>query len=135
MIGYDYEVDKLLPFTADHDSIEKTFSSIQEGRSGARLCDALSQAVRTLRDRPAERRRVIVTLGEVGDIGSEAKLRDVSREAQLSNVTIYSVGLSTAAAAFRGADQENGIRLSRRRELIRSRLSRARANARNPAVE
>ena len=109
VVGYDYEVDKLLPFTADHDAIEKTFSSIQEGRSGARLYDALSQAVRTLRDRPAERRRVIVTLGEGRDIGSEAKLGEVLREAQLANVTIYSVGLSTAAAAFRGgADQEAG---------------------------
>jgi VWFA-related protein len=110
LIGYDYEVDKLLPFTADHDAIEKTFSRIQEGRSGARLYDALSQAVRTLRDRPAERRRVIVTLGEGRDIGSEAKLEEVLREAQLANVTIYSVGLSTAAAAFRGgADQEAGL--------------------------
>jgi VWFA-related protein len=110
VIGYDFEVDKLLPFTTDHDAIEKTFASIQEGRSGARLCDALSEAVRTLRDRPAERRRVIVTLGEGRDIGSEAKFGEVLREAQLANVTIYSVGLSTAAAAFRGADQENGVR-------------------------
>jgi VWFA-related protein len=109
VIGYDYEVDKLLPFTEDHDAIEKTFSGIQEGRSGARLYDALSQAVRLLRDRRAERRRFIVILGEGRDIGSETKLEEVLREAQLANVTIYSVGLSTAAAAFRGgADQESG---------------------------
>lgn len=110
VVGYDYEVDKLLPFTADHDAIEKTFSDIQEGRSGARLNDALSQAVQMLRERPAERRRVIVTLGEGRDYGSEAKLGDVLHEAQLANVAVYCVGLSTTAAAFRGADQENGIR-------------------------
>ena len=110
VIGYGYEVNELLPFTADHDAIETAVSGIREVRSGARLCDALSLAVRALRDRPTERRRVIVTLGEGRDIGSEARLGDVLREAQAANVTIYSVGLSTAAAAFRGGDQENGIR-------------------------
>ncbi len=54
-----------------------------------------------LRKRPAERRRAIIVIGEARDTGSEEKLGEVLRQAQLANVVIYSVGLSTTAAALR----------------------------------
>jgi VWFA-related protein len=102
VIGYHDAVNKLLDFTGNSDAIEKTFTDLKRGTSGARLYDGLSQAVRILRDRPAARRRVIVTLAEATDTGSEQKLGDILREAQLANVTIYSVGLSSTAADLRG---------------------------------
>ena len=55
-----------------------------------------------LRSRPDTRRRVIITLAEAVDTGSEQNLGEVLREAQLANITIYSVGLSSTAAAARG---------------------------------
>ena len=58
--------------------------------------------MRLLRYRPPTRRRVIVTLAEATDTGSEDRLGDVLREAQIANVTIYSVGLSSTAAELRG---------------------------------
>ena len=67
VIGYNDEVDKLLPFTADRDAIEQTINKLQEGTSGARLYDALSQAVGMLRDRSSSRRRVIITVAEAVD--------------------------------------------------------------------
>ena len=107
IIGYHDQVSKLLDFTGDHEAIERTFSSrLNRGTSGARLYDALSQAVRLLHDRPTTRRRVIVTLAEATDTGSEEKLGDVLREAQLDNITIYSVGLSTTAAELRGPQRQ-----------------------------
>ena len=106
IIGYHDSVTRLLDFTKDSDAIEKTFSDLKRGTSGARLYDGLSQAVRLLRDRPATRRRVIVTLAEATDTGSDGKLGDVLRDAQLANITIYSVGLSSTAAELRGPQRD-----------------------------
>lgn len=107
VIGYNDTVDKLLPFTSDRDAIEQTVMKLQEGTSGAHLYDALSEAVGLLRDRTSSRRRVIITLAEANDTGSEEKLGAVLREAQLANITIYSVGLSTTAAEVRGPQKQN----------------------------
>jgi VWFA-related protein len=102
VVGYNDSVSKLLDFTSNNDAIEKTFTDLKRGTSGARLYDALFEAVRMLRDRPPARRRVIVSLTEANDTGSEEKLGDVMREAQLANVTVYTVGLSSTAAQLRG---------------------------------
>ena len=108
VIGYDDQVVRLLDFTADHMAIEKTFADLEQGTSGARLYDALSLAVGALRNRPPSRRRVIITVAEAVDSGSESKLGQVLREAQLANITIYSVGLSPTAAALRRAPEQPG---------------------------
>jgi VWFA-related protein len=107
IISYDDEVNPLSGFTSDRDAIERTMANLREGTSGARLYDALSQAVNLLRDRPAARRRVILTVAEAVDTASEEKLGEVLREAQLANITIYSVGLSSTAAELRGPQQRS----------------------------
>jgi VWFA-related protein len=107
VIGYDDQVNHLQDFTADHDAIEKTINNLKPGTSGTRLYDALSSAVGMLKNRPALRRRVIITVAEAVDSGSEEKLGQVLRDAQLENITIYSVGLSTTAAEARG-QQKSG---------------------------
>ena len=109
VLAYDDTVDHLLPFTGDRDQIEKTITSLKPGTSGARLYDALSTAVGLLRDRPPSRRRVIIVVAEARDSGSEEKLGAVLREAQLSNIVIYTVGLSTTAAALRSQPQQSGV--------------------------
>ena len=107
VIGYDDQVNHLQDFTADHDAIEKTINNLKSGSSGTRLYDALSTAVGMLKNRPPARRRVIITVAEALDSGSEEKLGQVLRDAQLENITIYSVGLSTTAAEARG-QQKSG---------------------------
>ncbi|HEX2714039.1 MAG TPA: VWA domain-containing protein [Candidatus Acidoferrales bacterium] len=108
VLGFNDSVDKLLPFSSDADEIEKSVSSLRLGTSGARLYDALSEAVGLLRNRPSSRRRVIVAVSEAVDSGSETKLGQVLREAQLANVTIYAVGLSTTAAELRNPPKQSG---------------------------
>src|SRR4029077_16352526 len=108
VIGYNDRIENLLPFTADHEKIEKTIGSLKTGTGGTRLYDALSSAVALLRDRPAERRRVIIVVGEARDSGSEEKLGEVLREAQLSNIVIYSVGLSPMSAELQAPPQVSG---------------------------
>jgi VWFA-related protein len=106
LIGYNDEVDCLLYFTSDDDAIEKAVGNIQMGTSGTHLYDALSQAVTLLRDRSSSRRRVIVLLAEDADCGSEEKLARVISEAQLADITIFSVGLSSTEAEARGPQMQ-----------------------------
>jgi VWFA-related protein len=107
VIGYDDQVNHLQDFTSDHDAVEKSIANLKPGTSGTRLYDALASAVKMLQERPASRRRVIVTVAEAVDSGSEETLGQVLRDAQLANITIYSVGLSTTAAEMRG-EQKSG---------------------------
>lgn len=88
-------------FTASGEAIERAMSRLPTGIQGAVLYDALSKAVRMLSRQPKERRRIILAIAEPVDSGSEMKLGEVLRDAELQNVTIYSVGLSTTAAELR----------------------------------
>lgn len=108
VIGYDDQVNHLQDFTSEHDAIDKCIANLQTGMSGTRLYDALSDAVGMLKKRPDSRRRVIITVAEAVDSGSEEKLGQVLRYAQLANITIYSVGLSTTAAEMRGEQKSGG---------------------------
>ncbi len=104
VVGFNDSVDKLQDFTSNGDLIENTVASLRLGTSGSKLYDAMAVGVEMLSSRPqatAEkpgRRRVMLILSEALDDGSEKKLGEVLRQAQLANVTIYSVGLSTTRA-------------------------------------
>ncbi|MGC1414440.1 MAG: VWA domain-containing protein [Candidatus Acidiferrum sp.] len=114
VVGFDDAIDKLQDFTTNANSIENTVSQLQAGTSGLRLYDAMAVGVEMLSDRPQPtvekpgRRRVLLVMSEAVDTGSETKLGEVLRKAQLANVTIYSVGLSTTRAELRGQQQRNG---------------------------
>jgi VWFA-related protein len=56
--------------------------------------EMLSSRPQATAEKPG-RRRAMLILSEAADEGSEKKLGEVLRAAQLANVTIYSVGLST----------------------------------------
>jgi VWFA-related protein len=104
VVGFNDSVDKLEDFTSNADQVENTIANLRIGTSGLKLFDAMAVGVEMLTSKPqatAEkpgRRRVMLILSEAGDEGSEKKLGEVLREAQLANVTIYSVGLSTTRA-------------------------------------
>jgi VWFA-related protein len=104
VVGFNDSVDKLQDFTRNADLIENTIAHLGQGTSGSKLYDAMAVGVEMLSGRPQAtadtpgRRRVLMILSEATDAGSEAKLGEVLRQAQLANVTIYSVGLSTTRA-------------------------------------
>ena len=101
VIAFGSDLNLLQPFTYDHDEIERVIRELDDGGGKTRFYDALSAAVRLLHERPPERRRVIVAITEATDRGSGVKLGIALREAELENITIYTVGLSTTAAEFR----------------------------------
>jgi VWFA-related protein len=114
VVGFNDAVDKLQDFTSDGDTIENVVAHLQTGTSGSKLYDAMAVGVDMLSgrmpqptaDRPG-RRRVMLVMSETVDAGSEAKLGEVLRKAQLANVTIYSVGLSTTRSELKGKPRDN----------------------------
>jgi VWFA-related protein len=101
VIGFDGSVQVLEKFTTDVDEIQDTINRLPMGDSGARVYDAMWRGVSLLEECPTARRRILVVVGEAHDQGSEKKLGEVLREAQLANVTIYSISLSTTLADLR----------------------------------
>src|SRR5258708_1687482 len=112
VVGFNDAVDKLQDFTTNRDAIEKTITKLNTVTSGSKLYDAMAIGVEMLSGRPLPtadtpgRRRVMVILSEASDVGSETKLGAVLRQAQLSNVTIYSVGLSTTMAELKAPPKD-----------------------------
>src|SRR2546426_284424 len=112
VVGFNDSVDKLQDFTTNADLIENTIAQLGQGTSGSKLYDAMAVGVEMLSGRPQAtadkpgRRRVLMILSEATDAGSEAKLGEVLRQAQLANVTIYSVGLSTTRAQLQAKPKD-----------------------------
>jgi len=101
VISYDSTVDLHQKFTTDPDSVQYAVEHLPLGVDDAHLYDAMAKGITMLDERPAVRRRIMVVVGESRDTGSENRLGEVLRQAQLANVTIYSIGLSTAMADLR----------------------------------
>jgi len=112
VVGFNDSVDKLQDFTTNRDVIEKTFSKLNTVTRGSKLYDAMAIGVEMLSGRPLPtadapgRRRVMLILSEATDVGSDTKLGAVLRRAQLSNVTIYAVGLSTTMAELKAPPKD-----------------------------
>ena len=111
VLSVNDSIDKLADFTGNADKIEHTFTELKEGTSGLRLYDAMAAGVEMLQNQPVSstgggRRRVMVVMSQAEDRGSESKLGMVLRHAQLANVAIYAVGLSTTRAEL-GAEPKD----------------------------
>jgi VWFA-related protein len=114
IIGFDSSLRTLQGFTRSHDAIEAAFSALKTGDSGLCLFDAMSAGVEMLSFRrkpttesPVPGRRVLLILSEAFDSGSDARLGEVLRHAQLENVTIFSVGLSTVRSELQRGPRDN----------------------------
>jgi VWFA-related protein len=101
VISFDSDVELLDKFTTDTDGVQNTINHLRIGVDQSRLYDAMSRGISLLEQRPAVRRRILVVIAEAQDSGSESKLGEVLRQAQLANVTIYTIGLSTTMADLR----------------------------------
>jgi VWFA-related protein len=118
VVGFNDSVDKLQNFTADGEAIEKTINGMREGTWGSRLYDAMAVGVEMLTSRPQPsadapgRRRILFIMSEATDVGSGTKLGEVLRQAQLANITIYSVGLSTTRAELQSKTKKKPIEVT-----------------------
>jgi VWFA-related protein len=101
VVTFDDSVRVVGKFTTDPDTIERDVRTLATGTEGSRLYDAMDKGIELLEERPEARRRILLIVGEAQDTGSESRLGEVLRRAELANVTIYSVALSTAMADLR----------------------------------
>ena len=113
VVGFNDSVDTLLDFTTSRDKVLDTMNQLQAGTAHARLFDAMATGIEMLSrlqpqptaDLP-ERRRVMVIMSEATDVGSETHLSAVLKRAQLSNVVIYSLGISRTLAEWKAPSKE-----------------------------
>jgi len=113
VVGFNDSVDTLLDFTTNRDQVLETMDRLNGGGGRARLFDAMATGIEMLNrlqpeptvDLP-ERRRVMIVMSEVTDVGSENQLGAVLKRAQLSNVAIYCVGISRTLAEWKAPSNE-----------------------------
>src|SRR5690348_8354906 len=108
VLEYDDSVRTLVKFTTDSDPLQHAIEDLQPGNGGSNLYDAMQQAITLLAERPEGQRRILLVVGEAQDTGSESSLGAVLRRAQVENVMIYSIGLSTSAAMWRTKPDSGG---------------------------
>jgi len=112
VVSFNEYTETVQDFTTNGDLIDKAFATLKTGVSGNKLYDSMARAVELLSGRPEPtpdspgRRRILLVIAEAKDQGSDAKLGEVLRQAQLANVTIYSVGLSTTRAELQAKPKD-----------------------------
>jgi len=98
VIAFDGRVEVRQDFTMDSTKLSQAIRGIRAGNDATHLADAVWRAVHMLRTRPENRRRVMVVLSESRENGSETELGEALRDAQLHNILIYPIRLSTTRA-------------------------------------
>lgn len=117
VVGFNDSVDELVDFTTDHETIQNTINKLRVGSNGAKLFDAMAigeemlSHARSQTPDSLERQRVMVIMSEGLDLGSEMRLAAVLWQAQRSNITVYSLGISTALAAWKAPAKETRPRI------------------------
>ncbi len=102
ILRFSREVHVVQEFTGDADRIVNAFSSLKPAGGQARSLDAVKAAIEMLRDRPGNRRRIVVLVSESKDRGSETKLPEVLQLAQQANVTVFPVTYSAHSQMWTG---------------------------------
>ncbi len=105
VLAFDHRIREMQGFTSDPDKITDAIRKIHAGTSSSRMIDAVDKAVYLLRSRPASRRKIILLVSETRDQASEGKWKETLIDAQLSNVTIFSVNISHMVTSLTGKPQ------------------------------
>jgi VWFA-related protein len=100
VVGFDHTIKVMQDFTSEGAKISEAMKKMTPGSSNHAVIDAVNQSIRMLKNRPPDRRRVLLLIAEKRDRGSELRLREGLTEAQFANVSIYSLDISTVVAAL-----------------------------------
>jgi VWFA-related protein len=94
VLAFDHRMQWMTPFTSDPDKIHNAFKRIKPGSTPSHLNEATTAALNMLRNRPPDRRRIVVLISESHDNGSHFRVRDVLTEAEFADIVIYTVDIS-----------------------------------------
>jgi VWFA-related protein len=100
VVGFDHRIQVMQDFTKEGAKVSEAMQKMTPGSSNHAVIDAVNQSIRMLKNRPTDRRRVLLLIAEKRDRGSELRLREALTEAQFANVSIYSLDISTVVAAL-----------------------------------
>ena len=100
VMGFDHRMQVMQDFTTEATKVSEAMKKMTAGSSNHAVVDAVNFSIRMLKNRPPDRRRVLLLIAEKRDRGSELRLREALTEAQFANVSIYSLDISTIVAAL-----------------------------------
>jgi len=104
VVSFDHRVEVVQDFTTDGDLINKAVQKLKPGGQNSRMIDAVELAWRMLKEKK-DRRKVILLLSETLDRSSEAKVREVSSQLELSNVEVYTLNISRLVTSLTESPQ------------------------------
>jgi VWFA-related protein len=91
LVDFDSDPELLHGFTSDLGKIVTELNRIESGNNGASVLDAMSFAVKLLREQPPNYRRAILLLSETLDQGSHIDLTEALHELSDTNTSIYAL--------------------------------------------
>lgn len=100
VVGFDHRIQVMQGFTKEGAKVSEAMKKMTPGSSQHAVIDAVNQSIRMLKNRPTDRRRVLLLIAEKRDKGSELRMRECLTEAQFANVSIYSLDISTVISAL-----------------------------------
>lgn len=101
LLTFDSRIKLLVDFTNDTKKLDTGLKGMRIGTSAVALADAMYTAIRMLLKRPENHRKIIVVISESQNNGSRIGLGESLRTAQLYNIQVYPVRLSTLSARLR----------------------------------
>jgi len=109
VIAFDHRIQTLTNFTSDPDQLHAAFSKdkLMPGSSTSALNDATMAGINMLRNRPKNRKRILLVIGENRDYGSGLHVRDVLTNAEFNNVIIYTLNVSQVLAQLTSSQLPN----------------------------
>jgi VWFA-related protein len=102
VMAFDSRLRVLQDFTSDPDKVKVAIDKINAGNSSSRMIDAVDEAVRMLKKRPADNRKIILLVSETRDRASEGRVRESLIDAQLANVIVYPVNITQLMVRLTG---------------------------------
>jgi VWFA-related protein len=102
VLAFDHRIQVMQDFTHETEKISEAMKNLRPGSTNHAVNDVVMEAVRMLKKRPADRRRVLLLIAEKRDKGSQNRLRETITETEFANVAIYSLDISSLVAGLTG---------------------------------
>jgi VWFA-related protein len=95
VLAFDHRMQNLTNgFTQDADVVNRALQKLRPGSSNSALTDAVVEATRMLRNRPKDRRKVLLLISESLDKGSTMRAREALTNLEINNVMVHALNIS-----------------------------------------
>jgi VWFA-related protein len=103
IMAFDHRIRTMTDgFTNDGKLFTEALDKINPGSKTARLVDTVFEATRLLRNRPKDRKRIVLLIAESQDQGSEGRIREALLSAEVNNIIVYTININRAVTKLAG---------------------------------